>query len=147
MNEAFNFIWLLSIGMIFISLPSVQRELFENEHFYDYKSLWLTNYTMMLGVGMFIATSPLSSIAFYVLGNKYLAFCGMVSYSMYLLHRYPLRVFTFISESSDTVKFIVFFFGLLPIVITMAYLGYKYVERPCQRFMMRCIKIKPLPHH
>jgi peptidoglycan/LPS O-acetylase OafA/YrhL len=85
----------------------------------------------------FIVASLIVNLAFnrnciFSLENKFLNFIGKISFGLYLIHKFPVLLFTWLAHQLQITSFIyqnLFIYGLaLPVAIGLAYLIFQYYE-------------------
>jgi peptidoglycan/LPS O-acetylase OafA/YrhL len=97
---------------------------------------WSSGWLLVL-VFLLLIAMPNSSLAGYVLGHRVAVFVGMISYSIYLWHRFVVRFFAAWVDGHDGLAVGVFFLVVLPLVLAVAWLSYRYIERPAREAIHR----------
>ncbi|MCQ1058345.1 acyltransferase [Photobacterium sp. ZSDE20] len=126
---------LMCVLMMIVSLPYYFNILTGSDLLYNYKAMWTNNYIAILFMPLLVIASIESTVFKSILEVKSLVFLGTISYSLYLLHRFPLRSFLFIDFGSDLHKISVFVFVMLPISILLSYLSFKFIENPSRKHL------------
>ena len=118
--DASNFLAFVGLSLIFISVFSLGRgQLFPG--------WWAL--LPVLGATLLIFSGPLSWVNSRILANPFMVFIGLISYPLYLWH-WPLLAFARIFEfgtPSVNIRF-----GVVALSFFLAWLTYKFIERPCR---------------
>jgi peptidoglycan/LPS O-acetylase OafA/YrhL len=101
----------------------------------DFWEMYTAQPLYWLLIPMVVLACASSQLASQWLGNKIFRFLGAISYSIYLLHPVTTRFTLIFIPNGQIAKGLFFFACTLPLTIFVAWLSFRYIERPAQRWL------------